>query len=57
MTEELICLCYEVSEKEIVDKILSREAKTLQEVSLQTMAGTGCGRCRRRIRTLLEKHL
>ncbi|MCF8370872.1 MAG: (2Fe-2S)-binding protein [Bacteroidales bacterium] len=57
MANKLICLCNEVSEKEIVGKIESGEAKSLPEISKQTQAGTGCGRCRRSIREILKKYL
>ena len=57
MPEEFVCFCNEVPEKEIVELIRSGKGKTLQDVSRQTKAGTGCGRCRRLIRNIIKREL
>jgi bacterioferritin-associated ferredoxin len=57
INDKVICICNEVSEQEIEIAIKTRKARSLQDISLLTGAGTGCGRCRRSVRGVLKKNL
>ncbi len=50
----IVCQCHQVSEPAIKDAIRS-SCRTLQELSNQTGAGTGCGSCRGQLAALLLK--
>ena len=43
--EKLACRCHNVSYGKIYDAVQSG-ARTVEEVSRQTGAGTGCGKCK-----------
>ena len=52
----IICHCFGVSEKEIIDAIINNGAKTFDDVSKITSAGLACGRCRENIENLIKKY-
>ena len=54
---QIICHCYGVTEKEIIDAILNNGAKTFDDVSKITSAGLACGRCRENIKTIISKYV
>jgi len=54
--EKIICLCNEITEKEIVTAIKTQGLKNINEVSQITYAGTICGSCLSRINSILQKY-
>jgi len=56
-SEKIICHCYDVSEKEIIDAIINSGAKTFEDVSKITSAGSACGRCRGAIEGIIKKYV
>lgn len=55
-SKKVICNCFSVTEKEIVEAIKEKNAKTLEDIRELTYAGGGCGRCRENIKFLLDKY-
>jgi len=55
--EKLICLCMEVTEKEIKDAILNKDCDTVEKVGEATGAGTVCGGCIPIIEKIIEQNL
>ncbi len=51
----IICNCMMVEEKEIITIIRDRNVDTLKAIEELTAAGTGCGRCIRVIKYLIEE--
>jgi len=49
---QIICLCSEVSQAEILDAIRSGHS-TLDGIKLYTGASTGCGRCTSAVKNIL----
>ena len=54
MTTMIVCLCANVSERELVETI-SAGASTVKEVGRRCGAGTGCGACKPLIRECLAR--
>jgi NAD(P)H-nitrite reductase large subunit len=52
-----ICFCNEVLEIQIVNAITKKGALTLAEVQKLTRAGIDCGRCKPKIKSILEREL
>ncbi len=52
----IICHCFGVSEKDIIDSIINKGAKTLDDVSKLTSAALACGRCRENIEKIIKKY-
>lgn len=53
IADVLVCYCYEVTETEIRRIIDTNEARTVEEVTVRTCAGSGCTACHCRIRRML----
>ena len=53
----IICHCFSVSEKQIIDAILNNGAKTFDDISKITSAGLACGRCKGNIENILKKYV
>lgn len=53
----IICHCFGVSEKQIIDAIQINGAKTFEDVSKITSAGLACGRCRDAIGAIIKKYV
>ena len=53
----IICHCFGVSEKQIIDAILNNGAKTFDDISKITSAGLACGRCRENIKAIISKYV
>ena len=53
----IICHCFSVTEKQIVDAILNNGAKTFDDVSKITSAGLACGRCRDNIKAIISRYV
>ncbi len=51
----IICHCFSVSEREIIDAV-NNGAKTLDDVSKLTSAGLACGRCREAVLNIIKKY-
>lgn len=54
---KIICHCFQISEKDIIDAILNNNAKTFDDISKITSAGLACGRCRENIKLILSKYV
>ena len=54
---QIICHCFGVSEKQIIDAILNNGAKTFDDISKITSAGLACGRCRENIKNIISKYV
>ena len=54
---QIICHCFSVSEKQIVDAILNNNAKTFDDISKLTSAGLACGRCKENIKAILKRYI
>ncbi len=50
----LICTCFGVTEDRIVTAINEYALKTVEQVGLNTNAGTGCGSCRMLIQEIID---
>ena len=55
--ETVVCHCFNVTEKEIVDAILTHNAKTFDDVSKITSAGLACARCKGAILNIIKKYV
>jgi NifU-like protein len=54
---KIICACFNVTEKTIVDAIKENNLKTPEEITNYTKAGGACGKCRPAIEKLIQKIL
>ncbi len=52
----IICHCFGVTEKEIIDAVTKNGAKTFEDVSKITSAGLACGRCKENIEKIIKKY-
>jgi NifU-like protein len=52
--DKIVCSCFNVTEKTIVDAIKENKLKTVEEVTDYTKAGGACGHCRSAIEELLN---
>ena len=52
----IVCACFSVGEKTILDAIQSQGLKSVEEVGQYLKAGTNCGSCVPEIRKLLMRH-
>jgi NAD(P)H-nitrite reductase large subunit len=55
-TTKMVCLCNGVKEKEIL-RLLKRGARDLEVVKKNTLATTGCGKCKREIEGIINQFL
>ena len=53
----VICHCFDVDEKTIVDAIINNGAKTLEDVMKITSAGSACQRCKGDIERIIRKYV
>ncbi|MBQ8635393.1 Fe-S cluster assembly protein NifU [bacterium] len=53
----IICHCFSVSEKDIIDAININGAKNFDDVSKITSAGLACGRCKENIKAILARYI
>lgn len=54
--DKLVCKCFNVTEKQILNAIKENNLKTLEEVTNYTKAGGACGHCKKDIQALLDKY-
>jgi bacterioferritin-associated ferredoxin len=50
-----VCLCTGTT-SHVVDEVVSRGARTSNEITAACGAGGECGRCRRTLRAMIEAH-
>lgn len=55
--ENIICHCFSVSKKQIIDAINNNGAKTLDDISQLTSAALACGRCKENIEKILKAYV
>ena len=53
----IVCLCKNITEKQIVKIIEENACKSVGDVSICCQAGTKCGKCVTQIKTLLNEIL
>lgn len=54
--DKMICNCFHVTEKQILNAIKENNLKTLEEVTNYTKAGGACGHCKDSIQEILDKY-
>ncbi len=54
--DKLICTCFNVTEKQIIDAIKDNDLKTVDDVTNYTKAGGACGNCKELIQEVLDKY-
>lgn len=54
--DKLICTCFSVTEKQILNAIKENNLKTLEDVTNYTKAGGACGHCKDNIQAILDKY-
>ena len=52
--EKMICTCFQVTDKVILDAIKTNNLKTVEEVTNYTKAGGACGRCKGEIQKIID---
>ena len=52
---KVICECFGVTEKEIIDAIKANNLTTIEQVTNYTKAGGGCGKCHDEIASLIKR--
>ncbi len=55
--EKLVCRCFGISEKQIMETLEVAETPSLKLITDETMAGGGCGTCLKDLKVLLSFHL
>ncbi|MCJ8330106.1 MAG: (2Fe-2S)-binding protein [Lentisphaeria bacterium] len=55
--DKLVCYCFSVPEKVIIEAIKEKKLATIQEVMQETHAGCGCRGCWYDLDNLLYKHI
>jgi NifU-like protein len=51
---EIVCECFDVTDREIIDAVKSHDLETTEEVTNYLKAGGGCGKCLEKIEALIE---
>ena len=54
--EKIICTCFNVTEKQILEAIEVNKLKTVEEVTDYTKAGCACGQCKGQIQHILDEY-
>lgn len=54
--EKVVCVCFNVTENQIIEAIKENNLKTVEEVTNFTKAGGACGRCKDSIEGILKLH-
>ena len=54
--EKMVCSCFQVTDKVILDAIKTNNLKTVEDVTNYTKAGGACGRCRDEIQKLIDNY-
>lgn len=53
--DKLVCKCFNVTEKQIINAIKENNLKTVDEITNYTKAGGACGNCKGDIQAILDK--
>lgn len=53
--DKLICTCFSVTEKQIINAIKENNLKTLEDVTNYTKAGGACGHCKENIQHIIDE--
>jgi len=53
--EKIVCKCFSVTDKRIINTIKENNLKTVEQVTNYTKAGGGCGKCKPEIEKLLKE--
>ncbi len=53
---KIICTCFQVTKKVIIDAIKNNNLKTVDEITNYTKAGGACGRCRGDIQKVIDEY-
>ena len=54
--EKMVCTCFQVSDKVILDAIKTNGLKTVEEITNYTKAGGACGRCKDEIQKIIDNY-
>ena len=54
--DKVICTCFNVTEKQILEAIKINGLKTVEEVTNYTKAGGACGRCRGNVKEIIDRY-
>lgn len=54
--DKMVCTCFSITEKQILNAIKENNLKTLEEVTNYTKAGGACGNCKADIQAVLDKY-
>ena len=54
--EKMICTCFQVTDKVILDAIKANNLKTVEEITNYTKAGGACGRCKDEIQKIIDNY-
>lgn len=54
---KIICTCFNVTEDAIKDAIINNKLTTVEEITNYTKAGGACGRCKKTIQAIIDKHI
>ena len=54
--EKMICTCFQVTDKVIIDAIKANGLKTVEDVTNYTKAGGACGRCKDAIQEVIDNY-
>ena len=54
--DKMICTCFSVTEKQLLNAIKENGLKTLEEITNYTKAGGACGHCKENIQGILNKY-
>lgn len=54
--DKMVCTCFSVTEKQIINAIKENDLHTLDEVTNYTKAGGACGNCKGHIQQILDKY-
>lgn len=54
--EKIICTCFNVTEKQILEAISVNKLKTVEEVTDYTKAGGACGQCKGQIQHIIDEY-
>jgi len=54
--DKLVCKCFSVTEKQILNAIKDNNLHSVEEVTNYTKAGGGCGNCKKDIQTILDNY-
>jgi assimilatory nitrate reductase catalytic subunit len=52
----ILCSCFEIGDRQIVDAVLNRGCMTVEAVGKALGAGTNCGSCRPEIGRIIGRH-